>query len=352
MNVINLNLYQSIEVFNLQHGLYSPLDRFIFPSELDDILSYDLFPLPILLTVDKETFNNIEGGEKVDLVFSGKKVAELEVEGKEVMNPKEFALKLYQRRDHPGIELFVRHHSPYAISGKVKQEKRISLEKEFKNRGWKSVVAFQTRNIPHIGHERVQKYGLSLADGLLLTPVLGIKNPGDFKNKVIEEAYKTFYRTAYTEDEAMLHFIFLNMRYLGGREAAFHAVVRRNLGATHFVVGRDHAGVKDIYAPYEAQEEVMSLDLGIEIIPVKEVLYCGSCSSAVFEEECGHPKTKISGSKIREALKSGRIEEKFLRREVAETILKFNEKFVDEKGDADYLEERLLREWDGRRLET
>ena len=341
---LDLTLYQAIELYNLQHGLYAPLERFMGPSDLEGVLSFE-FPLPILLTVSANFYSQVKAGDEIDLYFDGFKVGFLHLEEKSKIDLVEFAMKLYKDRNHPGLPLFLSNHTPYLLSGKVNELSSLSLSSLFRKKGWRSVAAFQTRNIPHIGHERVQRYALEITDGLILTPVLGLKKPGDFRNEVIEDSYKPFYRAAYTPEEAILRFIFLNMRYLGGREAAFHAIVRKNMGATHFIVGRDHAGAGGYYKPYEAQEEVMSLDLGIEIIPVKEVLYCPICNKSVFNWECPHEKIPISGTQIRESILSGHPNLKFLREEVADVIMTHPHPFVDDTRDEPYVASRLLEEW-------
>jgi len=342
--LINLSLYQAIELFNLQHGLYNPLRGFMNEDEVEGVLDLD-FPLPILLTLNEKEFHRIKEGESLDLYFYGKRVGQMNVESKFRLDIKDYALKIYKEKDHPGYNLFLMNHTPYVIGGKVNQLNKIDFRDEFRKRGWKTVAGFQTRNIPHIAHEKVQRHALEITDGLLLSPVLGIKNKGDFKNEVIEKVYTSFYKTHYSENEAHLTFIFLNMRYLGPREAAFHAIVRKNLGCTHFIVGRDHAGVKGFYKPYEAQEFVQSLDLGIKIIPAPEVLYCPVCERPVFHDECRHTKEKISGTYVRQSIVNKKPDLRFFRETVAKELLKFDDPFVDERRDENYLVKRLIEEW-------
>ena len=315
-------LYFAIEARNLKKGLYG-INRFMGPEELERVLEWD-YPVPICLTVKEKQFKKIEEGEKVKLTFEGIKVAEIEVEEKFYFPVEEYGLRLYKKKEHPGYQLFTQHHTPFGIAGKVLEVENADLNLE-----WKTVTGFQTRNIPHIGHEKVHRRALEITKGLLLTPVLGIKNRGDFRNEIIMNAYNTYVKVL--EENAALKFLFLNMRYLGPREAVFHAIVRKNLGCTHFVVGRDHAGVAGMYKPYEAYEVAKSLNLGIEIIGVKEVGFCEECGEAREVEECPHPKKKISGTYIREKLRKGENPHPFLRKEIFEAIKKHKKLFVDEE---------------------
>lgn len=342
--LINLNLYQAIELFNLQHGLYSPLNGFMNEDEAEGVLDFD-FPLPILLTVSEDKFNKLKEGEDYNIYFYGKKVGSINIESKFKINMKDYGIKIYKRKDHPGYNIFLRNHTPYVIGGKVNKLNKIQFKDEFKKRGWRTIAGFQTRNIPHVGHEKIQRTALEMVDGLLLSPVLGLKNKGDFKNEVIEKVYTSFYTSYYSREEAYLTFIFLNMRYLGPREAAFHAIVRKNLGCTHFIIGRDHAGIKGVYKPFEAQEFVQSLNLGIKIISAHEVLYCLNCKKPVFYHECKHDKLKINGTYIRKTIVNKKPDLRFFKQAIIEELFKFEDPFVDEKRDKSYLIKRLIEKW-------
>jgi sulfate adenylyltransferase len=203
----------------------------------------------------------------------------------------------------------------------------------FKEKGWQSVVGFQTRNIPHLGHEYVQKTALSFVDGLFINPVIGRKKSGDFKDEVILEAYEALIRNYYLRERAVMAILRTEMRYAGPREAIFHAIVRKNFGCTHFIVGRDHAGVGNYYAPYAAQEIFEDFpDLGIVPLFFKSFFYCERCASVVNEKTCPHDASyhiDFSGTGLREKLSKGEVPPKeFVRPEVADVLLKWKDPFV------------------------
>jgi len=204
----------------------------------------------------------------------------------------------------------------------------------FRERGWDTVVAFQTRNVPHLGHEYVQKTALTFVDGLFINPVIGRKKRGDFRDEVILEAYKTLIDRFYPRGSVVMSIVRYAMRYAGPREAIHHAIMRKNFGATHFIVGRDHAGVGNYYGRYEAQEIFREFpDLGITPLFFREFFYCRGCGGMSNEKICPHDRESriyISGTRIRESLSRGVVPPpEMMRREVAETILSFDDPFVE-----------------------
>ncbi len=326
---INLPLYFAIEAYNIKKSLYD-IPGFMNQTDLESVLEWE-YPVPIILSIEEKEYKKIDIGQIVNLYFDNIKIAEMEVEEKFAFYSKEYAKKLYKNPEHPGYRLFLTHHTDFAISGKIFDKKSSRLELP-----WKTVTGFQTRNIPHIGHEKLHKKALEMTEGLLLTPVLGIKNPGDFKNLVIKDAYSSYVQLL---ENTQLQFLFLNMRYLGPREAIFHSIIRKNLGCTHFVVGRDHAGIAGMYKPYEAYEVAKSYAKDIKIIGVKEVGYCKSCNAARELGECNHKLDKISGTKLREKLKKGEFPAPYLRKEVFDSIKKHSSLFVNSFKEDDIIQE-------------
>lgn len=203
----------------------------------------------------------------------------------------------------------------------------------FEQKGWKRVAAFQTRNVPHLGHEYVQKAALTFTDGLFVNPLVGWKKPGDFRDEVIIKAYEALIEHYYPKDSVAFSVLRMEMRYAGPREAVHHAIVRKNFGATHFIVGRDHAGVGNYYGPYEAWDIFKNFpDLGITPLFVREAFYCKKCGGMVNEKICPHPeeyRIRISGTKLRKMIMEGkRPPEYMMRPEVAEVVLSFEDPFV------------------------
>ena len=204
----------------------------------------------------------------------------------------------------------------------------------FKEKGWRTVVGFQTRNAPHLGHEYVQKTALTFVDGVFINPVIGRKKRGDFRDEVILEAYNVLIEHYYLKDRAVMSILPFEMRYAGPREAVFHAIVRKNFGCTHFIVGRDHAGVGDFYPPYAAQDIFDEFpDLGIIPLFFKTFYYCKKCGGVVNEKICPHGEEqhiKFSGTRIRELLRRGqRPPREMMRPEVVDVILRSGNPFVE-----------------------
>jgi len=206
----------------------------------------------------------------------------------------------------------------------------------FRQKGWERVVAFQTRNVPHRGHEFLQRYALDKhADGLFVQPVIGRKKPGDFRDKHIIGAYEVLFKHYYPEDRTHLGLLPLDMRYAGPREAVMHALIRRNYGCTHFIVGRDHAGVGDFYHPAAAHEIFDSFkpsELGIEVLKFGEVGYHPEKRDYAFVDECEPGATiSFSGTELRNHLVSKkRPPEHLLRPEVYRFLVEQDGLFVEE----------------------
>ena len=204
----------------------------------------------------------------------------------------------------------------------------------FKEKGWRTVVAFQTRNPPHLGHEYVQKTALTFTDGLFINPIIGKKKQGDFTDEVIIKTYHELIDRYYLRDRAVMGILQAEMRYAGPREAILHAIMRKNFGCTHFIVGRDHAGVGSFYGPYDAQKIFDEFpDLGILPLFFKSFFYCKKCSTVTNEKSCPHGKKdriNFSGTKIRKLLSEGESPQKeLMRQEVAEVIMQHPNPFVE-----------------------
>ena len=197
----------------------------------------------------------------------------------------------------------------------------------FKERGWKSIVAYQTRNPPHMVHEYIQRCALEMVDGLFIHPVVGKLKKGDFPADAIMEAYEFLVQNYYSKDRTVLATLSLSMRYAGPKAAVFLAIIRKNYGCTHFVVGRDMAGVGNYYGPYSAHEAFEELDLGIEPILFRESFFCKQCRLVASDKTCGHVlenRLRISMTAIREMLKNGeQPPEEMMRPEIAKILRKY-----------------------------
>ena len=340
------------DVCNIAHGVYSPLEGFLTSDDLKSVLDYmrltnDLpWTIPIILDVDERFKENVKEGDEVALFYKGEPLAILHVEEIYSWDKKEYARKVFKTDDpnHPGVKRTF-ERKDYLVGGEVflignfpePYERYRLWPKEtrvlFRERGWRTIAAFQTRNVPHLGHEYVQKAALTFTDGLFINPLVGWKKPGDFKDEVIIEAYQVLIRNYYPKDVVVFSVLRMEMRYAGPREAIHHAIVRKNFGATHFIVGRDHAGVGNYYGPYEAWDLFKQFpDLGITPLFVREAFYCKKCGQMVNEKICPHDekyRVRISGTKLRKMIMEGkRPPEYMMRPEVAEVILKHPDPFV------------------------
>jgi sulfate adenylyltransferase len=338
---------------NIAHGVLSPLEGFMTEGDCENVLE-DMrleddtpWTIPILLHAP-EGFS-AGSGDDVDLVDdSGSRVAVLAFEGAYDINRKEFAKKIFMTDDpsHPGVANLY-SQSQRVVSGRLRWVLEppesvfspVTLSPKetrflFREKGWKDIVAFQTRNAPHIGHEYVQKTALGFADGIFINPVLGRKKSGDFTDDAIVSAYKALMKAYYPANSAVLSVLNYEMQYAGPREAILHAIMRKNFGCTHIAIGRDHAGVGKFYGPYEAQEIFKDFpDLGIVPLFFREFFYCTKCQGMANERICPHPESDrltFSGTKLRSMFQSGQAPPKeFMRPEVADVILKMASPFVE-----------------------
>ncbi len=349
---IPVSTEQQKDFESIAYGIFSPLTG---PLMRDDYLSVlekgrlqdDLpWPFPIILDVSEKMASEIGEEDDVALSHNRKLFAILHIEDKYALDKKKHAQNIYKTLDtqHPGVAK-TGEMEPVLLGGNVDlfnetpgKFPRYRLKPKetrflFKEMGWRTVAGFQTRNAPHIGHEYVQKTALAFVDGLFVNPLIGRKKRGDFKDEVIIDTYEALIHHYYMRNAASLVTLEMEMRYAGPREAIFHAIVRKNFGCTHFVVGRDHAGVGGYYGPYEAQEKFDEYpDLGINPLFFRSFFYCKKCGGVENDKVCPHGSEdhiNFSGTEIRRLLMKGeRPSEKLMRPEVVDIILKYPEPFV------------------------
>ena len=342
------------DIENIADGIFSPLEGFVGEDDFQSIvktgrLSNGLaWTVPITLDIDEQEGRKMKDAGQVALTSdNNEKFATLHVEEVYSFDKISCAKSIYQTDDinHPGVEKMV-NMKDRLVGGKVDVIRRLEqspLRKyrmtpaetraDISRKGWKTVVGFQTRNVPHVAHEMLQKAVLNLYDGLFVNPLIGKKKQGDFKDELILSTYLALIDSYYPKQMVMFVTLHTDMRYAGPKEAIHHAIMRKNFGCSHFIVGRDHAGVGNYYHPFAAHEIFKEYnDLEIEPVFFPAFYYCKRCLMYSNERNCPHGpefREELSGTSMRKMVSLGEMPAKHLMRpEVAKIIVSYNEPFV------------------------
>lgn len=313
-------------------GAYSPLEGFMDSIALQSVLTDSHltnglpWTIPIILALeDKEATEVTEGEEVAILDWDGKPFATLEVAEKFEYSKEKFVEGTYGTRDleHPNVKDVFQSYGGTALAGKVTLIRRLDLPTVhfelspretrdlFRSKGWKNVIGYQCRNPPHTAHEYLQKVSLERIemDGLFIQPVIGRLKKGDYKPAAIMEAYRKVVDGYYPKERVVLSSLSITMRYAGPKAALFYAIVRKNYGATHYIVGRDQAGVGKYYDPYACHRIFDKFDVGVVPLRYMETFFCRLCNSMATEKTCPHPaeaRLAVSQTRMRQLLKEGK----------------------------------------------
>ena len=346
---LSLNRRKLCDLEMLAIGAYSPLEGYMgrkdYTSVLDRMRLANGLPwtIPITFRVTEAQAQTLREGQEVSLVDDERRViAILHLEEKFQADKKLAAEKVYGTADpnHPGVETLLKRPE-VLLAGPVTvlrlPENReflpyrlapVETRKAFADRTWKTIVGFQTRNPVHRAHEYIQKCALEVVDGLLLHPLIGETKSDDIPADVRMRCYEALIQNYYPRDRTLLSVLPAPMRYAGPREAIHHALIRKNYGCTHFIVGRDHAGVGNYYGTFDAHhifERFEPEEMGITPMFFDHTFYCRACTSMASRKTCPHGPEQhvaLSGTKVRELLRAGTMPPpEFSRPEVAQILI-------------------------------
>ena len=329
-------------------GVYSPLEGFVSEADYKQIvenmrLSNGLaWSIPITLQIAAEQASEYNVGQEIALTNNAETLAIMTITDKYQPDQNHEAEQVYKTTDakHPGVAAMLAAGTVY-LGGPITiiadfPEKQFPIynlspeqtRAEFDKRNWQTVVAFQTRNPIHRAHEYLTKVALESVDGLYINPLIGATKKGDIPADVRMQCYQVLMDNYYPDDRVALGTYPAAMRYAGPREAILHAISRQNYGCSHFIVGRDHAGVGDYYGTYDAQEIFDNYnddELAINLHKFEHCFYCNKCDSVASFKTCPHTaedRVFLSGTKVRQMLENGEmLPTEFSRPEVAKILI-------------------------------
>ena len=339
---------QLSDLYLLAEGGYDPLPGFLKGADVRSVCQSmhlttgEPWSVPIVFPIDAEAKARIGSADRIVLMDGPAPAGVLRIEDIFRLDKGLYAESVFRTADgaHPGVA-WLRGAGEYSVAGSVETfaDWKFDIPGSLpispretaaivRSKGWQKVVGFQTRNPIHRAHEFCTKIALETADGLVIHPLLGETKADDTPAEVRLACYDTLLRNYYPQDHTLLAGFPAWMRYAGPREAIFHAQVRRNYGITHFIVGRDHAGVGDYYGPFDAQKifsEFQPGELGVEPVFFDFVHFCKACEGMASKKTCPHPRDQhvhLAGRDVRRMLSEGKVPPaEFTRPEVAKILI-------------------------------
>lgn len=349
LKVVRLGAREISDLELIAIGGLSPLEGFQGKSDYESILRNRRlanglpWTIPITLSASRDEAVNFREADRLSLVdFAGEILGIMDLEEKFPQEREKEAKSVYGTNDqaHPGVAALY-STGDILLAGKVwvlnrlahqdfqqyRLDPRASRE-VFQEKGWRSIVGFQTRNPVHRAHEYIQKVAMETVDGLFLHPLVGETKGDDIPANIRMQCYEVLLKRYYPEQRVVLGVNPAAMRYAGPMEAIFHAIIRKNYGCSHFIVGRDHAGVGNYYGTYDAHhifDEFQPQELGIAPMFFDHTFYCKECGNMASKKTCPHDLTFhviLSGTKVRELLRKGETPPvEFTRPEVARVLM-------------------------------
>jgi sulfate adenylyltransferase len=346
--VVNARELSDLEMLTV--GALSPLRGFVGEADYVSVLETMhltnglAWSIPVTLSLTDDDVKRIGAGGSVALLpwEAGDPIAVVEVAEVFKRDRQKESVGVFGTEDleHPGVQA-LHDAGDFCLAGTVRalalpehddflpyRLTPAQTRAAFAERGWRTVVGFQTRNPIHRAHEYLQKCALEIVDGLLVHPLVGATKDDDVPADVRMRCYEALFQGYYPKDRAMVSVFPAAMRYAGPREAIWHAICRKNYGCTHFIVGRDHAGVGSYYGTYDAQrifEEFEPGELGITPLMFEHSFWCNACEGMASPKTCPHgegSRVSLSGTKVREMLRAGeRPPAEFSRPEVADILI-------------------------------
>jgi len=345
--LVTLSLRETADLELIAVGALSPLTGFMGAPDYERVLAEMrlanglVWALPVTISVDREQASALQPGTEVALESpAGKVLALMTISESFEYDKLEEAKACYGTEDvsHPGVKRLMEQGEIY-LGGEIWLIERPEAEfpdfhldpaetrATFVERGWRTVEGFQTRNPVHRAHEYIQKCALEICDGLLLHPLVGETKSDDIPADVRMKAYRAILDGYFPANRTLLSVFPAAMRYAGPREAIWHAICRKNYGCSHFIVGRDHAGVGNYYGTYDAQkifEQFSAAELGVTTLTFEHTFFCRACDNMASVKTCPHAPDQhvtLSGTKVREMLNNGQVPPlEFSRPEVARVL--------------------------------